>query len=66
MMNERDRVISISLKEAEWQAFVERQPRPVDWLREQILSEVGRASSTEPELAAGAASLADERDVTAV
>ena len=28
---ERDRVISISLTEAEWQAFVARRPKPVDW-----------------------------------
>ena len=40
MVNERDRVISISLTEAEWQAFVARQPKPVDWLRERILNEV--------------------------
>ena len=36
MNAERDRVISISLTEAEWQAFVARQPRPVDWLRARI------------------------------
>jgi hypothetical protein len=40
MVNDRDRVISISLTEAEWQAFVARQPKPVDWLRERILNEV--------------------------
>jgi hypothetical protein len=40
MGNERDRVISITLSEAEWQAFVARQPQPVDWLREQIRSQV--------------------------
>jgi hypothetical protein len=43
MLNERARVISISLTEAEWRAFVARQPRPVDWLRERILSEVAEA-----------------------
>src|SRR5204862_222348 len=32
MSNERDRVISITLSEAEWQAFVSRQPQPVNWL----------------------------------
>ena len=37
---ERERVISISLTEAEWQAFVARHPRPVDWLRECILGEL--------------------------
>jgi hypothetical protein len=40
MVNDRDRVISISLTEAEWKAFVARQPKPVDWLRERILNEV--------------------------
>jgi len=40
MSNERDRVISITLSEAEWQAFVARQPQPVDWLRQQIRSQV--------------------------
>ena len=40
MSNDRDRVISITLSEAEWKAFVARQPQPVDWLREQIKSQV--------------------------
>jgi hypothetical protein len=40
MSSERDRVISISLTESEWQAFIARQPRPVDWLRARILDEV--------------------------
>ena len=40
MGNDRDRVISITLSEAEWQAFVARQPQPVDWLRQQIKSQV--------------------------
>jgi len=40
MSNDRDRVISITLSEAEWQAFVARQPQPVDWLRQQIKSQV--------------------------
>jgi hypothetical protein len=40
MGNERDRVISITLSEAEWQAFVARQPQPVDWLRQQIRNQV--------------------------
>jgi len=40
MGNERDRVISITLSEAEWQAFVARQPQPVDWIREQIRGQV--------------------------
>lgn len=40
MSNDRDRVISITLTEAEWQAFVARQPQPVSWLRERIRDEV--------------------------
>ena len=41
MSNERERVISITLSEAEWQAFIARQPQPVLWLREQIRAEAG-------------------------
>jgi hypothetical protein len=40
MTTERDRVISITLSEAEWRAFITRHPQPVDWLRERIRSEV--------------------------
>ncbi len=42
---ERDRVISITLSEAEWQAFVARHPQPVNWIREKFKDEV----RTEPE-----------------
>jgi|SwirhirootsSR2_FD_contig_21_10805777_length_263_multi_4_in_0_out_0_1 hypothetical protein len=45
MSNERERVISITLTEDEWQAFVTRQPQPVSWLRERIRDEV----TTRPE-----------------
>jgi hypothetical protein len=41
MSTERDRVISLSLSEAEWQALIARHPRPVDWIREQILDQLG-------------------------
>jgi hypothetical protein len=41
MSNERERVISVTLSEAEWQAFIARQPQPVIWLREQIRAEAG-------------------------
>jgi hypothetical protein len=41
MSNERERVISITLSETEWQAFIARQPQPVNWLREQIRAEAG-------------------------
>ena len=40
MSTERDRVISITLSEAEWQAFIARVPQPVTWLRERIRDEV--------------------------
>lgn len=44
MSTERDRVISISLTEAEWQAFVARQPQPVQWLRDRIRDELQQTS----------------------
>ena len=40
MSNDRERVISITLSEAEWQAFVARQPQPVNWIRDRIRDEV--------------------------
>ena len=40
MSHERERVISVTLSEAEWQAFVARQPQPVTWLRDRIREEV--------------------------
>jgi len=40
MSTERDRVISITLTEAEWHAFLERHPEPVHWLRDRIRDEV--------------------------
>ena len=52
MSNERDRVISITLSEAEWQAFIARQPQPVDWLREQIRAEAGTAAPQQAQTAA--------------
>lgn len=45
MNTERDRVICVSLTEAEWRAFVARHPQPVDWLRQQILGQVQDARS---------------------
>jgi hypothetical protein len=39
MGTERDRVISITLTESEWQAFIARQPQPVQWLLERIRDE---------------------------
>jgi hypothetical protein len=62
MSNDRERVISISLSEAEWQSFIARQPQPVSWLREQIRAETAvttqpqqRAQSATHRSAAGAA-----------
>ena len=40
MSKGRDRVICVPLSEAEWQAFIERHPEPVEWLRGQILSQI--------------------------
>jgi hypothetical protein len=47
MTNERARVISISLTEAEWQAFVACQPKPVDWLRARIFEAVAASAGRE-------------------
>jgi len=47
MTTERDRVISITLTEAEWRAFTARHPRPVDWLREQIRVQLQEAGIAE-------------------
>jgi hypothetical protein len=46
MGTERDRVICITLSEAEYRAFVAAQPQPVAWLRERIL-EATRALGSE-------------------
>jgi hypothetical protein len=45
MSNERERVISVTLSEAEWQAFIARQPQPVQWIREQIRSQASVAEA---------------------
>jgi hypothetical protein len=49
MGNERDRVISVTLTEAEWQAFVARQPQPVQWLRDRIREEMTNQARETPE-----------------
>ena len=36
METSRERVISISLNEADWQAFIRLHPQPVVWLRDRI------------------------------
>ncbi len=35
-LHNRERVISISLPEADWKAFLELQPQPVSWLKARI------------------------------
>jgi hypothetical protein len=47
MGTERDRVISISLSEAEWQALVARHPQPVNWLRDRIRETVGTSDQNQ-------------------
>jgi hypothetical protein len=52
MSNERERVISVTLSEAEWQAFIARQPQPVQWIRDQIRSVAGVAGPQQSQTAA--------------
>jgi len=44
MNNDSHRVISISLNEQEWQAFVRLHPQPVLWLREKIQESLARGT----------------------
>jgi len=46
MASDRDRVISISLSEAEWRAFVAQHPQPVMWIQDRIREQL-RASVIE-------------------
>jgi hypothetical protein len=48
MGTERDRVISITLTEAEYRAFVAAQPHPVAWLRERIIEAAQTIVRDEP------------------
>ena len=48
MSKGRDRVICVSLSEAEWAAFIARHPEPVDWLRHQILSQIEDGQALPP------------------
>ncbi len=43
-----DRVIHISLSEAEWQAFLASTPQPIDWLRERIKEAIEKSAKTAP------------------
>jgi hypothetical protein len=51
----RQRVISVSLNEQDWQAFIRLHPQPVLWLRERIQESIAVAP-TAPASATGAAS----------
>jgi hypothetical protein len=48
MESNRDRVISIVLNEAEWQAFVSLHPQPVVWLREKIRESIVAVPTSAP------------------
>lgn len=39
-----ERVISISLSEAEWKALRSVQPEPIDWLKSKIRETIAQAS----------------------
>jgi hypothetical protein len=58
----RERVISVSLNETEWQAFVQRHPQPVVWLRERIQESLrlgsGQAIGDRPAISAPPAAVA--------
>ena len=41
-----DRVIHISLTEAEWKAFLASTPQPVDWLRARIKEAIAKSAKT--------------------
>ena len=45
MGSERDRVISISLTEAEWRAFVAQHPQPVTWIQDRIREQLRAAAA---------------------
>ena len=55
METRRERVISITLNETEWQAFVRLHPQPVSWLRERIQESIAVDAPIVPASAAGAA-----------
>ena len=59
MTTDREHVISIVLSNEDWQAFIRVQPEPVEWLRERIREQVGRAAISE-----FVPSLADEASTT--
>jgi hypothetical protein len=54
-MDTRERVISITLNEQDWQAFVRLHPQPVNWLRERIQESIAVEPSIAAPLSAAAA-----------
>ena len=54
-METRERVISVSLNESEWQAFIQLHPQPVNWLRERIQESIGDKAAIVASPAAAAA-----------
>ena len=66
MSHERDRVISITLSEAEWQAFIARQPQPVTWLRQQIRAEAGTPAPQSPSRSTASPLPPEARDASAL
>ena len=55
METSRERVISIVLNEADWQAFVRLHPQPVVWLRERIQESIVVDAPISDSLSAAAA-----------
>jgi len=55
METPRERVISISLNETEWQAFVRLHPQPVNWIRERIQESIAVEAPISGPLSAAAA-----------
>ena len=53
-METRERVISVSLNESDWQAFIQLHPQPVVWLRERIQESLRPATAAAPAAAAAA------------
>ena len=51
METTRERVISISLNEQEWQEFVRLHPQPVNWLRERIQESIGGTPTVQSSVA---------------
>ncbi len=65
MNSNSHRVISISLNEQDWQAFVRLHPQPVVWLREKIQESLNRnGAAVDPIASASAAGAANTTSAT--